>query len=365
MKSIVIIGAGIIGCALAKELAEEGTDVHVVEKNHSFGEGVTSRNSGVIHAGLYYPPHSLKSQLCQEGRELLYHWCAQKLIPHKKTGKLVVATQLEDESWLKDLYRNALQSGVKENHLIPLTQHEIQKMSSHVKGVSALYALESGIVDVSALCHSFYVEAIKKSAQFYFDCEVREITHQKESYILHTTRGDISCDCVINAAGLYADEIARCVGIQKYTIYPWRGDYFKIKLPYLIEPLVYPVKKPKDSGLGIHLTINMQGDTFLGPDSEPAQSKEDFHAKPEKQLQFFEAAKRYLSNISFEILTYETCGIRPKLRSFSDKEEKDFIISEDLPGFFNLVGIESPGITASLAMARFVRKELDKKGQNM
>lgn len=338
-------------------MASEGTDVHVVEKNHSFGEGVTSRNSGVIHAGLYYPPQSLKSLLCQEGRELLYHWCVQKSVPYKKTGKLVVATQLEDEPWIEDLYRNALQSGVKENHLIPLVQQEVQKMSPHIQGVSALYSLESGIVDVSSLCHSFYVEAIKKSAQFHFDCEVREITDQ-EGYILHTTRGEMGCDIVMNAAGLYADEVAKLAGIQKYTIYPWRGDYFKIKLPYRVDPLVYPVRKPQASGLGIHLTMNMQGDTFLGPDSEPASSKEDFHAKSEKKLKFFEATERYLSGISPEMLTYETCGIRPKLRSFSDKEEKDFVISEDLPSFFNLIGIESPGITASLAIAQFVKNKM-------
>ena len=173
----------------------------------------------------------------------------------------------------------------------------------------------------------------------------------REFYVLHTTRGDISCDRVINSAGLYADEIAKLVGIQKYTIYPWRGDYFKIKLPYKVDQLVYPVRKPQASGLGIHLTMDMQGNTFLGPDSEPVDSKEDFHAQPEKQLKFFEAAEKYLSGISPEMLTYETCGIRPKLRSFSDKEEKDFIISEDLPSFFNLIGIESPGITASLAIA--------------
>ena len=357
MKRIVIIGAGIIGCALAKELAQEGTDVHVIEKNPSFGEGVTSRNSGVIHAGLYYPPHSLKYRLCQEGRELLYPWCAQKLIPHKKTGKLVVATQVEDEPWLKDLYRNALQSGVKESHLVALTQHEIQKMSSHIKGVSALYSSESGIVDVSALCHSLYVEAIKKGVQFHFNCEVLEITDQ-QGYVLHTTRGEMACDCVMNAAGLYADDVAKLVGIHRYTVYPWRGDYFKIKLPYKVEQLVYPVRKPHASGLGIHLTLNTQGNTFLGPDSEPAHSKNDFHAKPEKQHPFFEAAQRYLSGISFELLTYETCGLRPKLRSFSDQEEKDFVISEDLPGFFNLIGIESPGITASLAIARFVKNKM-------
>ena len=357
MKTVCIIGAGVVGCAIAKDLSNENVEVHIIEKNHSFGEGVTSRNSGVIHAGFYYLPGSLKSTLCQEGRALLYQWCAQKSVPHKKTGKLIVVTKAEDEISLENLYRNALKSGIKEMQLSHLSKYEIQAMSPYVKGVSALYSSESGIVDVHAFCQGLYVEAMKKSAQFHFNCEVQGITH-KEGYVLHTTRGDISCDMVINAAGLYADEIAKMAGIHKYTIYPWRGDYFKISLPYKIDHLVYPVHNPNASGLGIHLTMNMQGNYFLGPDCEPSDSKENFGSKSEKLMQFYESASQLLDGLQPNVLSYETCGIRPKLRAFDEKEEKDFIISEDLSGFINLVGIESPGLTASLAIAKYVSSRI-------
>ena len=357
MTTIVIIGAGVVGCAIAQEIANENTDIHIIEKNSSFGEGVTSRNSGVIHAGLYYPPYSLKSTLCQEGRELLYQWCTQKSIPHKKTGKLVVAAKSEDEIWLENLYQNALKSGVKENYLKFLSKLEIQSISPYIKGVKALYSSESGIVDVPAFCRSLYVEAMKKSAQFHFDCEVQGITY-KEGYTIHTTRGDIPCDIVINSAGLYADEIAKMAGIHKYTIYPWRGDYFKVKLPYKIDQLVYPVRQPTASGLGVHLTMNMEGNYFLGPDCEPSDSKENFGSKPEKLMKFYESASQLLDGLKSDMLSYETCCIRPKLRAFDEKEEKDFVISEDPPQFFNLVGIESPGLTASLAIARYVKDKI-------
>ncbi len=355
MTTIVIIGGGVVGCAIAEQLSSHpNTEIHILEKNESIGEGVTSRNSGVIHAGLYYPPSSLKAKLCIEGQELLYEWCHKHSVPHRKTGKLVVAETLVAENDLHSLYQNALASGVNSNTLRIISKSEMQKINPNIQGVLALYSMSTGIVDSQALCRSFYGEAFKKNVSFHFRCEVTGIT-KKDKFVLETSRGEMECDVVINAAGLYADEVAALAGVTKYKIYPWRGDYFRIKLPYPIKELVYPLKRPK-GGLGIHLTFDTQSHYFLGPDIEPCLSKDDFKEKPEKLDLFYEAASRLLKGISKDMLSYETCGIRPKLRSFESQEEKDFIVSEDLPGFFNLVGIESPGLTASLAIAKHIDK---------
>lgn len=357
MKTIAIIGAGVVGCALAQELANEYTDIHVFEKNERFGEGITSRNSGVIHSGLYYSPNSLKAKLCIEGQERLYEWCRRRDIPYLKTGKLVVLESFQHENVLNKIYQNALACGAYAESLRILSEHEIKKKNPHIKGVLALHSLNSGIVDPYLLCQSFYFQAIKNGAQFHFNCKVIDIG-VNHGYRLETQRGEMRSDLIINAAGLYADEIAALLGKHDYRIFPWRGDYFKINLPYNIDVLVYPAVRLQAAGLGVHLTFDMRSNFFLGPDCEPNSSKNDFTPKYDKKTLFYESACRLLDGISPEMLSYETCGIRPKLRAFDMKEEKDFIISEDLPGFFNLIGIESPGLTASLAIAKFVKNKI-------
>ena len=351
---IAIIGAGVVGCALAHELSQNPKlSIFVLEKNQGIGEEVTSRNSGVIHSGLYYKPNSLKAKLCIEGQKLLYEWCTKKNVPHRKTGKLVVAHKNESDL-LENLRTQAIASGVSPENLKILNTKNLQKEYPYVQGESALCVAQSGIVDPHELCRSFYVSAAHHGVEFIFLCEVKEIK-QDGHYLIQTNRGELKADVVINAAGLYADKVAHLAGINKYRIYPWRGDYFKIKLPYKVDKLIYPIKNPSDPGLGIHLTLNMQGGYFLGPDIEPASHISDFAEKPEKLNAFFESSSQLLKNIRRDMLSYETCGIRPKLRAFDEKEEKDFVVSEDLPGFINLVGIESPGLTASMALARYVK----------
>ena len=353
--NVAIVGAGVVGCALAHELSSNSKlSVFILEKNKGMGEGVTSRNSGVIHSGLYYKPNSLKAKLCIEGQGLLYEWCQKKGIPHRKIGKLIVAHKNENDL-LENLASNALASGVHKDNLKILKKEYLQKEYPRIQGDSALFVSQSGIVNAHELCRSFYVSATQKGAEFIFLCEVQGIDYDG-AYSIQTNRGEIKADIVINAAGLYADKIANLAGINKYKIYPWRGDYFKIKLPYKMDKLIYPIKKPKDPGLGVHLTLDLQGQYFLGPDIEPAAHISDFSERPEKCKDFFKSAGNILKDIKQDMLKYETCGIRPKLRAFNEKEEKDFIVSEDLPGFINLVGIESPGLTASPALARYVKK---------
>ena len=356
MKRIVIIGGGVVGCAIAYELSTAKADVHLLEREAKVGEGVTSRNSGVIHSGLYYSPESLKAKLCIEGQRLLYDWCHQWDVPHKKVGKLILAQEREEQA-LSALYENAMASGVLPAHLKFLSQEEVLRLNPYLRCSSALYAPQSGILDVQRFCQSLYIQAAKRSVQFHFNCDVRGI-ESGEDYRIITHRGDLTCDLVVNAAGLYADQVAAMAGVHHYRIYPWRGDYFKVKLPYPVSQLVYPVKTPSAAGLGIHMTPDLRSNLYLGPDSELILSKDDFRPRADKKRKFYEAASRMFSGLSIESLEYETCGIRPKLRSPEETKEKDFVISEDRPGLINLVGMESPGLTAALAIARFVKNKL-------
>ncbi len=373
----VIIGAGVVGCAIAYELSQKGFSPLVFEKGPRIAEGVTSRNSGVIHAGLYYKPSSLKAQSCIRGNALLYEWCQKYRVPFRKTGKWVVGS-LAEEGELEAIHANALESGATGLHLYTKNPKPLN-WDSKISADIGMYSSETGIVDPYEFSYSLYTQAEQNGAQFILNTEVKNITCLPQGgYELETSRGLIQTEIIFNAAGLYADEIAALAGITKYKIYPYRGDYFFLRTPQVFSSLVYPIKKKGSAGLGIHLTIAIDGSYRLGPDVSLAPSycvgfasefvactsyafsgkssgKEDFFPPSnleEKKLLFYQAACQYLQNISLDQLQYDSCGLRPKLRSPQDKEEKDFVVSQDLPGFINLVGIESPGLTASLDLAQ-------------
>ncbi len=342
-----------MGCAVAYALSKKGHDLFVLEKGPRIAEGTTSRNSGVIHAGIYYPPSSLKAMSCIRGKSLLYEWCQTRGVPHKAIGKWIVGG-LEDEEALLQLYENAIASGA--TGLEMKTKDAIQNAVPGVKASLAIYSSETGIVDPYEYSRSLQIAAEENGAQFLTHTEVTAIERVSEggSYRVSTTRGEIESEVVINAAGLYADEIAKLAGVQSYQIHPCRGHYFKLSTKSNYRQLIYPVKKKKAAGLGIHLTLALDGSCRLGPDVEWVKGKEDY-APPLKleQLtqQFLEAASSYLEGITLDQITYDSCGIRPKLRSPTDTDEKDFVLSQDLPGMINLVGIESPGLTAALDLA--------------
>jgi L-2-hydroxyglutarate oxidase LhgO len=349
---VVVIGAGIIGCAVAYEITAKGKSPIVLEQGPRIAEGVTSRNSGVIHAGIYYPPKSLKAESCIRGKALLYEWCQKSGVSHRKTGKWIVGTRSE-ESELGALYDNALASGA--TGLRWGTSDELCHDVPGLQDLIGVFSEETGIVDPYEYSNSLRVAAEEKGAVFVTNSRVTAIERTSEGYEITTTRGTLLADAVVNAAGLYADEVSEMVGIRKYKIYPWRGDYFRLASKQRYSRLIYPVKKKKAAGLGVHLTLALDGSYRLGPDVEVAASKESFDVPirlEEKRRLFFEAASKFLPDISIDQLSYADCGIRPKLRSPTDTEEKDFVLSEDLPGFINLIGIESPGLTASRDLAQ-------------
>jgi L-2-hydroxyglutarate oxidase LhgO len=352
---VLIIGAGVVGCAIASKISEkfEGQSIVIIEAGPRIAEGVTSRNSGVIHAGIYYKPGSLKADLCIRGNQLLYEWALKKNVAHKKMGKLIIARGKQQEVGLHHIFENAKASGAPGLRLVG--KNEITELEPEISGDEAIFSSETGIVDPFELSQSLLYDAQNSGATLMTSCKALGIECLSSGdYQITTNQCIINAPVVINSAGLNADEVSNFAGIKKYEIYPCRGDYFNLKSVKKFTRLIYPVKDPSDPGLGVHLTIDLAGQYKLGPDVEYVLRKDDFTSATEKLERFRLAAENLLGPIPSDALSYNSCGIRPKLRSPLEKVEKDFVISQDKPGFINLVGIESPGLTASLAIAEKV-----------
>ena len=354
---VAVIGGGVVGAAVAAALADAGHEVWLLEATGALGAGVSSRNSGVIHSGLYYPPGSLKAETCIRGNRLLYAWLARAGVWFRKTGKLVVACAPEQLAPLAALEQNARASGAP--GLSVLDRAAVGRLEPGVPAAGALYCSESGIVDVHELVLSLKAAAEAKGAVFVTHAEVRSIEIASSGFKLETTRGPVLAERVVNAAGLRSDIIARLVGLDRYTLYPCRGDYFRLRSPAQYRHLIYPVKDPRQPGLGIHLTLDRAGGYRLGPDATYVEDRADFaplveKALAEKHALFVAAARRLLGPVAPEQIVYDDCGIRPKLRAPGETMERDFVLEEHPTGCLHLIGIESPGLTASLALAEQV-----------
>lgn len=349
---VAVVGGGVVGCAVASALARAGRGVVLLEGGQRLGDGVTSRNSGVIHSGLYYPPRSLKARSCVRGNALLYEWARDHGVPHARPGKLVVARDAADVPDLEALAANARESGAPGVTLVPAAF--VHAREPAVPSTAALWCPQTGIVDAVELTRSLAADAAQRGALILTQARVNGIARSAAAYQIDTARGPVRAERVVNAAGLHADEVAALAGVTRYTVHPWRGDYFRYTPPAPFRHLVYPVRRRGAAGLGVHLTIDLAGHCRLGPDVEHVARKDDHSPREDKLPAFLAAARTLLGDVRPEQLAYDGCGIRPKLRAPGDTEEKDFVLSEDLPGFVNLVGIESPGLTASLALAEQV-----------
>jgi L-2-hydroxyglutarate oxidase LhgO len=356
-----VIGGGVVGLACAAKLAAEGRSVVLLERHARPGQDTSSRNSGVIHAGLYYPTGSLKALTCVEGRELLYRRCESHGIGHKKTGKLLVATEPEEEAKLAAIYARAIANGAGD--LTYVDRAEIARLEPRVSAISGLWSPESGIVDVHELMYSYQKEAGDNGALLVFQTELLGIEHTAGEFTLATcsaggARASLTCTALVNSAGLYADRVAELAGLDVDALgyrYHWcKGDYFSLdpQLRGLVSHLVYPA--PVHAGLGIHITFDLGGKMTLGPDTEYI-SEISYKVDPEKRAKFASAARRYLPELKDEQLSADYAGIRPKLQGPKD-DFRDFVIEDasphGVPGLINLLGIESPGVTASEAIAQ-------------
>jgi L-2-hydroxyglutarate oxidase LhgO len=359
---ITVIGAGVIGLAIAAEIADQRKNVYIIEKNISHGRGISSRNSEVVHAGIYYPPGSLKGRLCVEGRVMLYDLCRQHNIPYKKIGKLIIAMTEHEMGQIEQLMLRALQNGVSSVSL--LEQRQIQEMEPNIKAFGGLFSPDTGIISAHGLMDYYLHSAKRGGAEIVCGTEVVSIEQAQGGFMISTVniqgeQFDFTSEIVVNASGLYADEIARMIG-KEYTQHYCKGDYFSIENAKsgIVRRLVYPVPEKNHVGLGVHLTLDLGGRMKLGPDATYVERVEDYKVDAQKKDRFFESAVKFLPFIRKEDIVPDMSGIRPKLQGPNDAF-RDFVISEDLPGFINLVGIESPGLTAAPAISRYVKNILN------
>ena len=358
-SDVVVIGGGVVGLAAAAALARGGHSVLLVERNAAMAQEITSRNSVVIHAGIYYPEGSLKARTCVDGREALYARCEKLGLPHRRLGKWIVATSEAEIATLEDLRRKGCANGVP--GLRMLEGAEIARGEPHVRAVAALESPETGIVDGHALCLSLAAEAEEHGALLVINTEVCGIGMTSSGYRLDTRarggeRAAIHAAAVVNAAGLAGDRIAALVGIdvdaRGYRLHPCKGDYFALApgAPLAVSRLLYPV--PAGAGLGVHATLDLAGRIRFGPDAHYVEAL-DYAVDAAKGEAFAVAAGRYLPAMRAEWLAPDYAGIRPKLAA-AGEAFRDFVVAEEsdagLPGFVNLVGIESPGLTAALAI---------------
>ena len=357
---VVVVGAGVVGLACAAALARAGRSVVVVERHARVGEETTSRNSEVVHAGLYYTPGSLKAELCCAGREALYARCEERGIPHRRTGKLVVATDETEAERLETILERARANGAPGVQL--LDGKAAREREPAVRAVAALDSPATGIVDAMAFTLSFAAEAEEHGAQVVLRTEVRGIEACSGGWRVEasTDAGEaqaIAGSALVNAAGLGCDAVAARAGFDVdacgYRLHPCKGDYFALApgAPLRLSQLIYPV--PAGPGLGVHATLDLGGRIRFGPDAEYVDSIH-YDVDPGKAQAFAEAARRYLPDLDAAALHPDYAGVRPKLAG-PGQSFRDFVVSEESrvgrPGFVNLLGIESPGLTASPAIA--------------
>jgi L-2-hydroxyglutarate oxidase LhgO len=364
---ITVIGAGVIGLAIAEKVSEEHNNVFLIEKHLSFGQETSSRNSEVIHAGIYYTRDSLKSRLCVEGKWLLYDYCKKYNIPYNNCGKLIVATSEEEISIIEGIRQTAIKNGVDD--LLVLGREQIADLEPNIFALKALYSPSTGIVDSHSLMKQYETNTLNNGGQVVYGSEVTGIRQIKKGYEITLLDSDkknysFTTSSVINSAELTSDKVSEMVGLgdDNLKIVFCKGEYFRINPPKnrLIKRLVYPVPHPDMEGIGIHVTIDMGGGVKLGPDVKYLESNiYDYKLTASKQEAFFKSAKKFLPFLEFDDLAPEMAGIRPKIQK-PGEPLRDFYIMEEAkrgyPGFINLIGMESPGLTSSIAIAKYVKK---------
>ena len=357
---IVIAGAGVIGLAIARTLAMAGREVVIVEREERFGSITSSRNSEVIHAGLYYPKDSLKARLCVEGRQMLYRYCAVRGVAHRGCGKMIFAATDEQVPELEALAAKGKENGVDD--LLMMSGACVRVVEPELKAKAGLYSPSTGIVDSHGLMLSLLGEAEDHGAVIAYRTEITAVTASGGGVDIAVNGEDepsLSADLLINAAGLDAPSLARRIeGLSAGSIpQSWlaRGCYFTVSGRVPFSRLIYPLPEP--GGLGIHLTLDLAGQARFGPDVEWIDTV-DYRVDPGRAASFAAAIQRYWPDLDPSRLSPAYAGIRPKL-SGPGMPAADFRIdgpaeNGNLP-VINLFGIESPGLTASLAIAEHVK----------
>jgi len=363
---ITIVGAGVVGLAIAEKVSEEHSNVFLIEKHPSFGQETSSRNSEVIHAGIYYPKDSLKARLCVEGKRLLYDYCKKYDVPYNNCGKLIVATSEEEISVIEGIRQTATKNGVDD--LVVLEREQIAEMEPNIFALKALFSPSTGIVDSHSLMKQYETNTINNGGQVVYGSEVTGIKRLKNGYEITLLDADkknysFTTRIVINSAGLTSDKVSEMAGMsdENLKILFCKGEYFRVNPPKnrLIKRLIYPVPHHNLEGIGIHVTIDMGGGVKLGPDVKYLESNVyDYKLTASKQEAFYKSAKKFLPFLEYDDIAPEMAGIRPKIQK-PGEPVRDFYIMEEsnkgCPGFINLIGMESPGLTSSIAIGKYVK----------
>lgn len=360
---VVVIGAGIVGLAVAAEIASKDREMYVLERETVYGQGTSSRNSEVIHAGIYYPKGSLKAELCVKANPMIYTVCEKNNIPYKKCGKLIVANGEAEIKQLEDIIKHAKDNGARDLELID--KDRIHQLEPNVKADTAILSPSTGIMDAHGLMDHYHREARRRAGSdpLVLDTEVTGIKQVQDGYVVSMNSGgeefDIEAGLVINSAGLYSDQVAEMVGINAdeagYRIHWSKGEYFSLtgKPPALM--LVYPPPPQDAVSLGIHSVPDLTGRLRFGPNAFYVDQI-NYAFESEKEP-FWRDIVKYFPAVKLDDLHPDMTGIRSKLQGPGDPV-RDFVIKHeedrDLPGFINLIGIESPGLTSSPAIAEMV-----------
>jgi L-2-hydroxyglutarate oxidase LhgO len=361
----VVIGAGVVGLAIARALAQRGLETFILEKNDHIGMETSARNSEVIHAGIYYPKGSLKAQLCVQGRDLLYDFCQSHGVGHKRLGKLIVATHANQDSQLAAIVKAANDNGVHD--LKPLSKAEIAALEPDLFTTQGLLSPSTGIIDSHQYMLALLGDAESAGASLVRDAEVTAIARDGDAYILTVTNAGetltLKTRILVNSAGLWAQKIAGLIeGLDPRFVPPLflaKGNYATLSVKSPFRHLVYPVPEP--GGLGVHLTLDMGGGARFGPNVQWLENNDpaaiDYTVPPALPREFTPRIAAYWPAIREEMLAPGYSGVRPKTGG-AQNPQQDFAIDgpaiHGQPGLVNLFAIESPGLTSSLAIAAHV-----------
>lgn len=361
----IVVGAGVVGLAIASTLAKSGRSVLVLEKEGGIGQGISSRNSEVIHAGIYYPAKSLKRDLCIQGKKLLENYCQKYRVDYKLPGKLIVATNESQGKLLTTIMKNGIKNGVKNLRIVE--GYELESMEPNLRATKAILSPGTGILDSHGFMFSLMGDLERHAGLLSFKSSVSQVRKLKVGFaisVLESQGYEVTSKELVNSSGLYAQELSsKILGIDETTIpnaYYCKGTYFSLATPSPFSRLIYPV--PNNAGLGVHLTLDLAGRAKFGPDTEWITSP-DYIVNAGSRDKFYTAIREYYPGIKRDSLIPDYAGVRPKIVG-PDDPATDFSIQFDdehsLEGYVALYGIESPGLTASLAIADYVVSKLNR-----